>query len=484
MFEGAKGRPVSKAAFDKAQLRLHADLLAAQRRLREARVPVIVIVSGVETAGKSQAVKRLNEWLDARNVQSVAFWDESDEERERPRQWRFWRQLPAADQIGILFGSWYTQPIVERAYKDIGRKRYAAELDGIVALERTLADNGALLVKLWFHVTKKEQKRRLKGIVREQKRQLTPYEKAYSRHYDRFVKVSKEALRATDREFARWHVIDATDRQYRELEAGRLLLRAMREALRRRPAAATRLPRASAGSALAGVDLAARADPGTYQRKLEKYQARLDKLSWRAHERKISTVAMFEGWDAAGKGGAIRRVTAAIDARLFRVIPVAAPTDEERAHHYLWRFWRHIPRGGMVTIYDRSWYGRVLVERVEGFAKPHEWRRAYAEINEFERQLTDAGVCLCKFWLHISPQEQLARFKERARVAHKKHKITEEDWRNRKQWGAYAAAVDEMVARTSTGHAPWTLVAANDKKGARLAVLKTLCAALEEALER
>jgi polyphosphate:AMP phosphotransferase len=489
MFETAEvGHSLGKAQFEKQAQKLQADLLEAQRRQREAGIPVIVIVSGVETAGKSQAVKRLNEWLDARNVQSVAFWDESDEERERPRQWRFWRQLPADGTVAILFGSWYTHPIVERAYKDIDKDQYNTELAAINALERSLTDNGALVVKLWFHVSRKEQKRRLRDIVKEQKRQLTPYEQAYSKHYDRFLKVSEVAVRATDRGHAPWHIIDATDRQYRELMAGRILLREMRERLAhpqgKRGARAAEPRTGKFVTVLDKVDLKARVDESRYQEKLEKYQARLNKLTWRARERKISTIAMFEGWDAAGKGGAIRRVTAAMDARLFRVIPVAAPTDEEKAHHYLWRFWRHVPRGGYVTIYDRSWYGRVLVERVEGFAKPHEWGRAYAEINEFERQLTAHGGCLCKFWLHISPEEQLKRFKERARLAHKKHKITDDDWRNRKQWKAYAAAVDEMVARTSTAHAPWTLVAANDKKLARLTVLKTMCERLSEALDR
>jgi len=488
MFETAEvGRSLGKAEFEKQARRLQAELLETQRRQREAGIPVIVIVSGVETAGKSQAVKRLNEWLDARNVQSVAFWDESDEERERPRQWRFWRQLPANGTIAILFGSWYTHPIVDRAYKDIGKDEYQTELSAINALERSLTDNGALVVKLWFHVSKKEQKRRLKDIAKEQKRQLTPYEKAYSKHYDRFLKVSEAALRATDQGHAPWHIIDATDRQYRELMAGRILLEAMRERLAHPGGKrGARAPESRAGkfvTVLDKVDLGAKADPKRYQEKLEKYQARLNKLTWRAREKKVSTVAMFEGWDAAGKGGAIRRVTAAMDARLFRVIPVAAPTDEEKAHHYLWRFWRHVPRGGYVTIYDRSWYGRVLVERVEGFAQPHEWGRAYAEINEFERLLTAHGSSLCKFWLHISPEEQLRRFKERARLAHKKHKITDEDWRNREKWKGYAAAVDEMVARTSTEYAPWTLVAANDKKQARLTVLKTMCDALEKALD-
>jgi polyphosphate:AMP phosphotransferase len=492
MFETAEvGHALSKAQFEKQARKLQTDLLTTQRQQREAGVPVVVIVSGVETAGKSQVVKRLNEWLDARSVQSIAFWDESDEERERPFQWRFWRQLPASGTTAIMFGSWYTQPIVARVYRDIGKNRYAAELAGINALERTLTENGALLVKLWFHVSKKEQKRRLKDIAREQRRQLTPYEKAYSKSYDRFLKVSETALRATDQGYAPWRIIDATDRQYRELMAGRILLDAMRDRLGKRgqtpfsgkrgltpfPTRAGRFV-----TVLDKVDLKTKVDEERYQDKLEKYQSRLNKLTWAAKEKKVSTVAMFEGWDAAGKGGAIRRVTAAMDARLFRVMPVAAPTDEERAHHYLWRFWRHLPRGGYVTIYDRSWYGRVLVERVEGFAQPNEWGRAYAEINEFERQLTDHGICLCKFWLHISPAEQLRRFQERARLAHKKHKITDEDWRNRKKWKAYAVAVDEMVARTSTDHAPWTLVAANDKKLARLTVVKTICDALEKAL--
>jgi AMP-polyphosphate phosphotransferase len=220
MFEAAEaGHSVARAEFEKRARTLQAELLAAQRAQREAGVPVIVIVSGVETAGKSQVVKRLNEWLDARSVQSVAFWDESDEERERPRQWRFWRVLPAAGTIMVLFGSWYTQPIVARAFRDIGKDAYGAELEAINALERTLTDNGAVLVKLWFHVSKKEQKRRLKGIARTQKRQLTPYEKAYSEYYNRFIKVSQTALRVTDQGHAPWHIIDATDRRYRELMA-------------------------------------------------------------------------------------------------------------------------------------------------------------------------------------------------------------------------------------------------------------------------
>ncbi len=490
MFETAEvGHEVSKADFEKVQHKLHADLLAVQRRLREAKFQVIVIVSGVETAGKSQVVNRLNEWLDVRSVQTTAFWDESDEERDRPRYWRFWRSLPADGTIGILFGSWYTQPIVQRAYRKIGNRGYRAELDRIVELERMLTDDGTVLVKLWFHLSEKEQKKRLRTIVKQQKRQLTPYEQAYSKMYDRFLKVSETAVRVTDTKNAPWQIVDAADPRYRDLMAGRILLSALEQALKR-PAAERRgvrkpVPRAGKKlTVLNKVDLTATLTPEKYERKLEKLQSRLNKLAWQARGKGVSTVAMFEGWDAAGKGGAIRRVIAALDARLFRIIPIAAPTDEERAHHYLWRFWRHIPRAGYFTIYDRSWYGRVLVERVEKFATPHEWGRAFAEINSFEQQLADHGICVCKFWLHISPQEQLRRFKERQQIAYKKHKITAEDWRNREKWDVYEAAVDEMVSRTSTEDAPWTLVPANDKRVARLTVLRTLCDRLEDALNR
>jgi polyphosphate kinase 2 (PPK2 family) len=219
-----------------------------------------------------------------------------------------------------------------------------------------------------------------------------------------------------------------------------------------------------------------------YEKLLEKYQGQLTRLTWAANQKKISTVALFEGWDAAGKGSAIRRVTAAVDPRLYRIVPVAAPTDEERAHHYFWRFWRHLPRAGRMTIFDRSWYGRVLVERVEGFARPDEWKRAYLEINDFEEQLVEHGVVMAKFWVHISKEEQLRRFQERRTIQHKRYKITDEDWRNRKKWDDYKSAINEMVAHTSTEFGPWTLVAGNDKKFARIQILKTFCQNLERAL--
>jgi polyphosphate kinase 2 (PPK2 family) len=219
-----------------------------------------------------------------------------------------------------------------------------------------------------------------------------------------------------------------------------------------------------------------------YRQQVEKAQMRLRELEFNIFKRQVPVLCLFEGWDAAGKGGAIRRLTEAMDARQYRVVPIAAPTDEERAHHYLWRFWRHIPRAGLVTIFDRSWYGRVLVERVEGFAREHEWMRSYLEINDFEEQLADHGIVLVKYWIHIAKDEQLRRFEDRKQTEYKQHKITDEDWRNREKWDAYEAAINDMVVRTSTRHAPWTLVAGNDKRFARVQILETLCDRLEKAL--
>lgn len=489
MFETAEvGHKVSKEEFVQAELELRSRLLDAQRRIRDAGFQTIVIVSGVEAAGKSEVVNRLHEWLDARGLSTAAFWDKSDEERERPPYWRFWRHLPARGTIGILFGSWYTDPMVERAYKRLSSAKLEAELVRINELERMLTDDGAVIVKLWFHLSKKAQKKRLRKITEKQRRKLTPWEKIFSTMYDPFLKVTEFVVRHTDTGNAPWHIVESEDERYRDLMAGRIVLAALEERLAQGTKVKVKtkpLIEEPGGriTVLDRVDLATTIERKDYEERLLDAQSRINALVWKARKAQRSVVAMFEGWDAAGKGGAIRRVTHALDARLFRVISVAAPTDEEKAQHYLWRFWRHLPRAGYVTIYDRSWYGRVLVERVEGFAGVDEWGRAYQEINDFERQLTDHGIVLAKFWLHVSPEEQLRRFEERGLIEHKKHKITDEDWRNREKWPKYEEAVDEMVARCSTAFAPWTLVPANSKYLARVVVVETLADRLEKALD-
>lgn len=481
------GQKLTASRYAAAIPRLRADLLQAHFQLRQAKFPVILIVSGADGAGKGELVHRLNEWLDPRGVSTHACWDTSDEERERPRYWRFWRSLPANGRIGILFGSWYTEPIIRRVEHECKRTAFASELSQIAAFEHMLATEGALILKFWLHLPKAEQKARLRKL--ERKGRIAPNDWKHFKLYDRFTKVCDQVLQQTHTPEAPWHVIEATDRRHREFAVGRILLQALtrrlqpaapaRKSAAARPTVAKRRP---TSSRLGEVDLAQTLSPKDYRQALQAAQDRLAKLAWAAHEKKVSLILAFEGWDAAGKGSAIRRVTQAMDPRLYHVVGIAAPTEEERAHHYLWRFWRHLPRDGTSLIFDRTWYGRVLVERIEHFATPEQWGRAYDEINDFEAQLAAHGNVVQKFWIHISPEEQLRRFKERETVPYKRYKITEEDWRNREKWPDYLQAVEDMIQRCHTPAAPWTIVAGNDKRFARVQIVQTIVKRLEDVL--
>lgn len=495
MFEAAElRRTLRKADYEAALPDIRSRLLAAQRELRKTKRSIIVVVSGVEGAGKSEVVNKLHEWLDARGLSTHAFWRDSDEERERPRYWRFWRTLPPRGTIGILFGSWYTQPIIDRVFKRTDTADLDRELQRIVFFERMLAMDGAVILKLWLHLPKDVELERLNEKNKRKKKNWTfgPEAKKFGKRYDRFAAVSERAIRMTDTAEAPWKIIEATDAHYRDLTVAQIVLEALEDLVRdpqKRPTSSPVDVTNADEDALAGgktvldaVDLSKTIQPKKYNDQLSTLQGRIGELAWHAWNGQRSTVVLFEGSDAAGKGGAIRRLIAPIDARLYRVISVAAPTDEERAQHYLWRFWRNLPRGGAMTVYDRSWYGRVLVERVEKFATIDEWSRAYHEINDFEEQLIEHGIILVKFWLHIDEDEQLRRFKERQTIAWKQHKITDEDWRNREKWIPYKAAVHDMISRTSSALAPWHIVGANDKRHARVEVLKTVTRAMEKGL--
>lgn len=495
MFEATKvGRSLDKATFNAQRDALRTELLEAQRQLRAVRVPAIVIVAGVEAAGKGEVVNRLHEWLDTRGVQTFAFWESSDEERERPRYWRFWRALPPRGELAILFGGWYQAPIEQRFRGLCDDAALAAELARIVDFERMLIQDGALIVKFWFHLSEADQKRRLKELSRDDRSRwkMLPEQAKFSEQYRLFEHVAERVIRGTDRGIAPWYLIEAADPRYRDLTVGKTLLQVFRARIDRasppeEPVPSADLPEAPDSDSaqitlLDRLDLSRTLSREQYKTELKRLQTEINELAWSAYKHKRTTVLVFEGVDAGGKGGAIRRITQAVDARLYRAIPVAAPTDEEKAHHYLWRFWRHIPRAGHMIIYDRSWYGRVLVERVEGFATPAEWRRAYSEINDFEEQLIEYGAVLLKFWLHIDQDEQLRRFEDRQNTPYKQYKITAEDWRNREQWPRYKLAINEMIARTSTEWAPWTLVEGNDKLFARIKVLSTICERLRAAL--
>jgi polyphosphate:AMP phosphotransferase len=491
MFESAElGHSISDRQYDREEPKLREALLKAQYELLENKsFPVILIIGGVDGAGKGETVNILNEWMDPRHIVTHAFGEMSDEERERPRMWRYWRALPPKGRIGILFGAWHTDPIVGRVTGRVDNAQFSLAMEEIVRFERMLVDEGALILKFWFHLSKKAQKKRLKALEADPKTRWRVADTDWERFklYDKFRTISENALRETSTGNAPWTVVEGTDPNYRYLTVGRTLLDAIQKRLGGSKPAVSRSasmpePALDGRTVLSNVDYSTALAHKEYTRKLEKFQGHLNLLTRHKKFRGKSLIVVFEGLDAAGKGGTVRRVTSALDARHYQVIPIAAPSEEERAQPYLWRFWRHLPRKGRLTIFDRSWYGRVLVERVEKFISEDDWLRAYHEINDFEQQLVEAGGIVIKFWMTITKDEQLRRFKEREKTPFKSFKITAEDWRNRKKWNDYERAVCDMIERTSTERAPWFLIPSNNKYHARIEVLKTLCERVEREL--
>ncbi len=505
MFETAElGLKISKENYSSQVPDLRVKLLHIQEELKNARFPVLILISGADAAGKGEVVNVLHEWLDPRFLLTYGFAKPSEEESQRPEYWRFWRALPPKGRIGILFGSWYTDPILKYVHRKISGAKLDKELQRIRQFERLLADDGALIIKFWFHLSKDAQKKTLTSLSEKKatKWRVTKTDWQNFKLYDKFRKTSERAVRETSTGKAPWTVIEAVDRRYQCLTVGNTILDLITKRLEAekngKSAMSAAVKPASKSvkimektidishpskTILDTVDMSRIINPKTYKKELPLCQARLNDLYRKAKAEGLSSILVFEGWDAGGKGGTIRRLTAAMDSRDYRVIPIAAPTDEEKAQHYLWRFWRHLPGKGRVLVFDRSWYGRVMVERVEGFASEDAWSRAYSEINDFEAQLVEHGYLLMKFFLHITPEEQLRRFKEREKTPWKQFKITDEDWRNREKWAAYEDAVNELVERTSTEFAPWNLIAANDKPSARISVLKTCCRMLKKALD-
>ncbi|MFZ4478597.1 MAG: polyphosphate:AMP phosphotransferase [Rhodoferax sp.] len=494
MFESAElGHKISKVLYEAELPKLREALLDAQMELaRLASFPVIILIGGVDGAGRGETVALLNEWMDPRYMQTHGMGDPSDEELDRPMMWRFWRALPPKGRIGIFLGSWYTWPILNHV---AGRTKTAdldQSLERARRLEKMLTDEGALLIKFWLHLSEERQKKRLNLLERDPQTRWRVTERDWQHYklYEKFRVVNESVIRHTSTAQAPWSIVEGYDPRYRSLTVGRIILDAQRKRLEQAGQQATLvqapapLPSIDQIDILKTLDLGQKLDKKTFGIELEKYQGRLAMLVRSPMFKSITVIALFEGNDAAGKGGAIRRITGALDARNYNVIPVAAPTEEERAQPYLWRFWRHLPRRGRVTIFDRSWYGRVLVERVEGYCPDSDWTRAYGEINDFESQMARHSIVVVKFWLAISKEEQLQRFNEREKIGFKRFKITEEDWRNRDKWADYDQAVCDMVDRTSTAIAPWTLVEANDKNFARIKILRTLCHRIEAAMKK
>ena len=490
MFELAElGHTLSKQEYKKRVPELRTNLLQVQNKLLESNFPVLILISGVDGGGKGEIINLLNEWMDPRGIQTHAFDEPSEDESKRPPYWRYWMALPGNGEISIFVGSWYSEPIAKCITGKIDYADLDANLIHVKNIERELADSGTLIIKCWVHMSKKRQKARLQAYQNDPdtKWRVTKKDLKHLKLYDKFINIAERVIRGTSTGHCPWLIVDGTDIRHSSITVGEHILdrinahmeiSAKNEPFKNDKAEVIEKEL----SLLKALDLGKKLRKTEYNKQLEKYQGQLNSFAREARFKGISSTLVFEGWDAGGKGGAIRRITHALDARQYRVIPIAAPTDEEKAHHYLWRFWRHVPKAGKITIYDRSWYGRVLVERVEGFATKEEWLRSYTEINDFEEELSEAGILIVKYWLHIDSEEQERRFKEREKISYKKHKITEEDYRNRKMWHQYEAAVDDMVTRTSTEYAPWHLIEANDKRYARIQVLKTFCDALEKKL--
>ena len=493
----AKAKGVQRRARKTYQARVRAlreDLVQMQVRLKESPFKVLLILAGPEGAGRGNLLNTLAGWLDPRGVETFSFHEPTDEERERPLQWRFWRSLPASGRIGLYAGSWYTETLRAEAKSERALERTAREAERIAHFEKLLSDGGTLIIKVWLEISREAQGRRLRALRADPLTAWRVTEEDWRHHriYDRLARTAKLIRARTDRPGARWTLLKAEDEPLRDLRVGQLLLSRFRRQHARlgRLAASGRAGcrppvkalRAAGQRRLRSLPLDQDLSARDYEAAREKWLGRLNLAVRAALAAHRSLVFVFEGWDAAGKGGAIRRLASAIDPRFYSVIPVAKPTDEEKQYHYLWRFWRQIPRDGRVAIFDRSWYGRVLVERLEGFCREEEWKRAFGEINDFEQELTRHGTLVLKYWLHVSYKEQLRRFREREVTAYKQHKINAEDWRNRDKWSDYEIAVGDMLALTDRRTAPWHLIPANNKRFARLEILRTACRQIEAAL--
>jgi polyphosphate:AMP phosphotransferase len=477
---------LSKADYRQAMERLDLQLAEQQRTLRAAGIPVSIVFDGWDAAGKGTVLSRLLQPLDPRGFKVQHIAEPTDEERLRPPMRRFWMTLPERGRIAIYDHSWYRQVFEDRLEAKLKQAELGEAFERIRTFERQLADDGAVIVKFFLHIDKAEQARRFKKLAADPAYAWKVGKDEHRRHkkYERLLLHAEDLLRETSTPYAPWNLIPATDERLAVVRVAEILAATFARALAVRsaqPERARNAPRR--GSPLDRVDLTLALPRAKYNTLLPKLQAELCRLQHLCYVQRRPVLILYEGWDAAGKGGNIRRLVRDLDPRGYEVVPFAAPEGDEKTHHYLWRFWRALPKAGHFTIFDRSHYGRVLVERVEGFATPEQWGRAYREINEFEQQLAEDGMVVVKFWLHVSKEEQLQRFTLRQKTSFKRFKITEEDWRNRKKWDAYWGAVSAMIERTSTVHAPWTIVEANDKLHARIRALQTVIDRLRAALE-
>ena len=489
-------KKVCKEEYKEKMTQLEAELGRLQRVCKALEIPIMIVFEGFGAAGKGLQIGRLIQSMDPRGFEVYPIKNETEEEQMHPFMWRFWTKTPAKGRIVIFDGSWYRRVLIDRFEKRTKSKDLPDIFPSINSFEEQLAEDGTLIIKLFLHIDKKEQKKRFEKLEKNKETawRVTQGDKERNARYDEYAAMMEDMLFKTDTDYAPWTIIESMDKRFATLKIYMTVIKAMADQIERvkiekegnTQAAASQIDGEMRGvqvSILSKADLSLSYTRNEYKEKLDKLQKKTEKLHGELYRRRIPVVLGFEGWDAGGKGGAIKRLTERMDPRGYVVNPTASPNDIEKAHHYLWRFWRAMPKDGHVAIFDRTWYGRVMVERIEGFCTTEEWKRAYKEINDMEKDLYDAGAIVIKFWMHIDKDEQERRFKDRQQNPEKQWKITDEDWRNRGKWDFYEDAVNEMLMRTSTDYAPWVVVEGNDKYYARVKVLRTVTDAIEKRLK-
>lgn len=486
-------KSVDKEIYKKVMKEESEKLGLLQRECKSVGIPVIIVLEGMGAAGKGVQINRLIQPLDPRGFSVYASGRQSEEESLRPFLWSFWTKTPEKGRIAIFDRSWYRRVLTERFDKVIPEEKVPEAYRDILSFEKQLSDDGTVIIKLFLYIARDEQKRRFKKLEASQETRWRVTEADWKRNkeYDAYLQMNEEMLEKTDREYAPWTIIEATDKDYAAMKilaevSGRLEYELNKRRLQKDeelPVEAVRPDERFKTGVLSGADLTRTLSKDEYKEKLDALQKKLEFLHSEIYRLRIPVVLGFEGWDAAGKGGAIHRLTSHLDPRGYQVNPTASPNDIEKVHHYLWRFWNNMPKAGHVAIFDRTWYGRVMVERIEGFCTEAEWKRAYQEINEMEAHMAAFGAIVLKFWLHIDKDEQERRFKERTENPVKQWKITDEDWRNRAKWDLYEEAVNEMLVRTSTTYAPWIVVEGNSKYYARVKILETVVNAMEAKIK-
>ena len=463
-------------------------LFAKQMQIKEHKLPVIVLIEGWGAAGKGSAIGSVIKNIDPRFFKVASMSAPTQEELRKPFLYRHFVRIPEAGKFVFLDSGWADEIVKQRVMGEIDKDQYANRIDSIKRFERQLTDNGYLVLKFFFHISKKEQKKRLAELEedRDTAWRVSEKDKWQNKHYEEYLDTFDRYLSDTNVSQAPWYIVDAKHKKWAELQVMETLCSGIDVAIQNKSLAVpilqnvfplVKMPK------LSEIPLDKSMSEEEYRKELRHLQDKLNALHYRLYRKKIPVVIAYEGWDAAGKGGNIKRIAGALDPRGYEVHPIASPEPHEKARHYLWRFWNRLPKTGHIAIFDRTWYGRVMVERLEGFCSTNDWQRAYNEINEFEKELSEWGAVIIKFWVQIDKDTQLKRFEERQNTPEKQWKITEEDWRNREKWDAYEEAVNEMLQKTSTTYAPWHILESVDKRYARIKALKIVIEALEEALQ-